>query len=152
MAMNTVIHGKDASGNPEHIEVSNGAAKVTQAGGTWDYGTWPEDRYDTASQTNSDGALDAIFATNTTHSGYAGLIFINTANNVTLQITLDGSTWIAADHPFIDMGVAARTIVTGTNGNVGPFLMNTPCKGFRFLNEAAAAGAVTYAQVGKVHI
>ncbi len=115
----------------------------------WSYGTWPEDRYDPSSAQAGDALDNTIFGELTNHDLYKGVIFYNTAGNVTVQITLDGVNWIAADHPFIDLGVVARTIVTGTSTNVGPFLMNTPCRGFRFLNEGAVQASVIYAQIGR---
>lgn len=132
------------------VQTSFGGAVGVSA--DWSSQTFPEDRYDQSTATAANATDNTVFGTVTDQEIYDGVIFMNTTANCTLQITLDGANWIAADHPFIDMGAAARTVVTGTNTNTGPFLMNTPCKGFRFLNEGAAACTVTYAQVGKVGI
>ena len=135
-------------------QTDNAGSIILQAAGTstWSYGSWPQDRYDDSTATAGDALDNTVFGTLTNQGIYAGIIFIPTANECTMQISLDGTTFIAADHPFIDMGVAARTIVTTTTANTGPFLMNTPCKGIRFLNDGAAAATVTYSQVGKVDI
>ena len=132
------------------VQTSFGGAVGVSA--NWSSQTFPDDRYDQSTATAANATDNTVFGTVTDQDIYDGVIFMNTTADCTLQITLDGTNWIAADHPFIDMGVAARTVVTGTNTNTGPFLMNTPCKGFRFLNEGAAACTVTYAQVGKVGI
>lgn len=115
------------------------------------YGNYPETWHNQSSATAGDALDNTVFGELNSIAMYEGVIFQNTTANVTIQVSIDGTTFIAADHPFIDMGVAARTIVTGTNTNVGPFLCNTPgIKGIRFLNEGAAQATVTYALVGKV--
>lgn len=135
------------------VDVTSGAVNSqTNSGSVWSYGTWPEDRYDAATSTAEDAVDNTAHLAVEDQNLYEGLMFMNTTGNVTIQISLDGTTYIAADHPFIDMGVAARTIVTGTSAATGPYLMNTPCKAFKFLNEGAVQSTVTYAQVGKVGI
>ncbi|MEN8171430.1 MAG: hypothetical protein ABFS03_00970 [Chloroflexota bacterium] len=135
----------DSSGNP--------AGNVSVADPIdLSYGGYPEDRYDQSAATAGDALDNTTFGELTDQDIYEGIVFMNTTANVSVQISLDGTTWIAADHPFIDMGVATRTIVTGTAAATGPYLMNTPCRGVRFLNEGAAQATVMYSQVGKVGI
>jgi hypothetical protein len=150
------IYTKDSNGNDaERVVLSDTGSNE------WSYGTWPQDRYDVGNSTSTGaGDNDAHLAVEDQDT-YEALIFEATTGEVTLSISIDGTNYLAGDARFVDLGQAASAVtdsykgfkqVATTNGGTGPYLLVTPCKAFKFLNDGATQSVVTYAQLGKAGV
>ena len=149
MTKEVVSYQKSDGTGSEPGKSINGGGLIHINGGMDDRAGYPETLYDPASIQTAD-ASDNTPTAGINVVGYEGIVFIETVADVTVQVSIDGTTWIAVDYPFIDLGVAARTIVITTNSNTGPFLIETPYSAIRFLNHSALQSTITYARVGKM--